>query len=403
LLDTSGWLAFTPLSGWLLLLPLAQTLCALWLAAAPTPTPAELVRTQSATLQRLYQLTLVLLLGSSLLHLLSGIPGTPTVLGLPLALGAWVTRPDDATEIRITPTAQGYALTLRGAFTLVWAPRDGFEKWLFILWVRRLHRVGESTPLLSQAQVAAAFDASQTYVSRWERLVQTHGWHVLSDRFRHQLHSRLPDAACSQAILKVWVSAFWLSAWDVRERLIQRGVLANRAALELDALHALAHHTGFAQVRALLLERFDLQAGHLLAKEHWWLKELLALNERLLTRLERGERLTPQELIAIEPLRLPTPENKPPAEPPPLAAALQQSLFEPVAETAATSIRCTYCGSAEVAPKSKTPRRKTVLDAFGEVQTVPVLRYYCKNRACRYHTFSRVCCPTRPTLCRCAW
>jgi len=262
------------------------------------------------------------------------------------------------------------------------------------MFLRRLQRVGDSAPCLSQSLVAEAFGSSQSYVSRWERLVAEHGWHVLSDRFRHALQSLLPDAELSQAILKVWVPAFWLSAWDVRERLIQRGVIPNREALDVEALHALAKHTGFNLVRDLLLERFDLQGGQLIAKEHWWLQKLLALNERLCAQLERGERLTPQEIIDIEPLRLKTSEKQADSEPtpPPLAAVLQSALFDspPQSETAPTPVRCTYCGSDHVAPKSKKPRLKTVLDEFGEKHVVEVLRYYCKNLACAHKTFTHL-------------
>ncbi|HEX7588495.1 MAG TPA: hypothetical protein VF478_09295, partial [Anaerolineae bacterium] len=237
-----------------------------------------------------------------------------------------------------------------------------------------------------------AFDSDQAYVSRWERLVAEHGWHTLSDRYRHQLQSLLPDAATSQAILKIWVPAFWLSAWDVRERLIQAQVLPNREALPVEALHALAHHTGFNQVREVLLERFNLQAGHLLAKETWWLPELLALNERLIAKLERGERLTPQEHVEIEPLRLKRAEKQGDSESPPLAAALKSALFgrPPEMVTSPAPVRCTYCHSDDTAPKSKQPRLKPVIDEWGQVHRVAVFRHYCHNVACRYQSFTHL-------------
>ena len=298
LLSTSGWPAVTRLSWGIVLLPIGPLL----LTAGLLTQPARPGRSQwvcwLARLQRLYQLTLALLLLSSLLRLV-GHPLSALAGGaLPLGGSEWVPSAEADTDIRVTTQGeQHFEVTLRGTFQLIWEPRDGFEKWLLILFVRRCHRLGEAQPWLSQAQVAAAFGSSQPYVSRWERLVAAHGWPVLSDRFRHALNSQLPDAALSQAILQVWVPAFWLSAWDVRERLIQLAVLPDRAALTLEAVHALAHHTGFQQVRDLLLERFDLQAGHLFAREHWWLEQLLALNARLLACLARGERLTPQELV----------------------------------------------------------------------------------------------------------
>jgi transposase len=311
----------------------------------------------------------------------------------PLALTTWATQPDDETAIRITTTNDNrYTVTLRGAFQLIWEPRDGFEKWMFILFLRRLRQMGETTPILSQYQVADAFGSSQSYVSRWERLVTDHGWHVLSDRFRHALNSRLPNAEMSQQILKLWVPAFWLSAWEVREQLIQRGIIANRDDLDDTAIHALAKHTGFNLVRDILLERFDAQAGQLLAKETWWLRELLALNEQLMAKLERGERLTPQELIAIEPLRLKTAAKQGTGElsTPPLAACLQSVLFDPPAMSATVPepVRCTYCGSDQVAPKSKTPRGKTIIAEDGATQRIELVRYYCHNPACPYKTFT---------------
>ncbi len=281
LLHASGWPSVTRLSWGILLLPVGQLVTTVWLVTQPPHSGRGQVVHWLGRLQRLYQLTLGLLLLSSLLHLLGHPLSALAGVGLPVGVGDGVPSAADDTEIRVI--AQGehhFEVTLRGTFQLVWEPRDGFEKWLLILFVRRCHRLGEAQPWLSQAQVAAAFGTSPTYVSRWERLVAAHGWHVLSDRFRHALHSLLPDAALSQAILQVWVPAFWLSAWDVRERLIQLAVLPDRAALTLEALHALARHTGFNRVRDLLLERFDLQGGHLFGREPWWLEKLLALNAR---------------------------------------------------------------------------------------------------------------------------
>jgi hypothetical protein len=392
LLYQSGWPSVTRLSWSVVLLPVGQLLTTAWLLTQPPRAGRGQVVHWLARLHRLYQLTLGLLLLSSLLHWLGHPLRALAVVGLPVGVGAGVPSVADDTDIRVTVRDEQHVeVTLRGTFHLVWEPRDGFEKWLLVLFLRRCHRLGEAQPWLSQSQVAAAFGASQTDVSRWERLVAQHGWHVLSDRFRHALNSQLPDAALSQAILQVWVPAFWLSAWDVRERLIQLGLLPNRATLTLEALHALAHHTGFQQVRDLLLERFDLQAGHLIAREHWWLEQLLALNERLLARLAQGERLTPQELVAIEPLRLKTPENAAPNGPRPLASALHQTLFVAPAEpppAAPVPIRCTYCGSAHTAPKSQQSRLKTVRDTFGNTQVVEVRRYYCLNPDCAYQTFT---------------
>jgi transposase-like protein len=345
-----------------------------------------------ARLQRLYQIALILLLLSVFAHVLHHVTQSSSSWLGPVVLSTWVTQPDDETEVSVTITGTDqFAVTLRGTFTWVWEPRDTFEFWMLALLLRRLHRPGARKPFLTQRQVATALACQQAEVSYWERAVREHSWHILSDRYRHQLQSVLPKPELSRAILKTWVPRFWLSAWDVRERLIAQGVIAHRDTLEVDALHTLAKHTGFNLVRDMLLERFDAQAGQLIAREHWWLKELVALNERLIAKLERGERLTPQELVDIEPLRLQTPENQALfAILPPVVAHLTATLFpSPTAETSAP-IRCTYCGSDHVRPKSKKPRLKTVVDEFGEEHQVAVLRYYCKNPDCPYQTFTHL-------------
>jgi transposase-like protein len=315
------------------------------------------------------------------------VPSSGRWLG-PLLLSTWVTQPDDETEMSVKLTGKDkYAVTLRGTFTFVWEPRDTFEFWMLALFLRRLHRPGVHKPFLNQRQVAAALSCHQAEVSQWERAVREHSWHILSDRYRHQLQSVLPKPELSRAILKTWVPRFWLSAWDMRERLITQGVIPNREALDVESLYALAKHTGFHLVRDFLLERFDLQTGELIAREHWWLKELIALNERLIAKLERGERLTPQELVDIEPLRLQTPQKQAFPALPPIVAHLTATLFPGSAPEVSSKICCTYCGSDQVSPKSKQPRLKTALDEFGEEHQAAVLRYYCKNSDCPYQTF----------------
>ncbi len=392
LLHLSGWTAMTPLAWSLLIIPVAQAFTAVMALRCFTAAPRRAAWSWTSSLQRGYQGLLFVLLLSALQHGLShhhGLPGGGWSL---MGLSVSVLSADHAAEITLaqdTPTR--YHITLRGTFELVWEPRDNFEKWMLILFLRRLTRRRGMRPVLSLRHLADAFDIAAPNLRYWTREVETYGWHILSDRYRHQIHSALPDAPLSRAILQTWVPAFWLSAWEIRERLIQAQVIPNRDALTVEALHVLAKHTGFAQVRDLLLERFNLQHGHLIARDAWWLRELLALNERLMAKLDRGEPLLPQELVAIEPLRLKASEKPGDPEPPPLAASLKSVLFEAPSppETPVTPLRCTYCGSDRVAPKSKQPRRKTVFDEFGELHVIDVVRYYCLNPDCAYHTFTQ--------------
>ncbi len=391
LLHLSGWTAVNPLAGSLLIIPMVQALLTVMASMRVIAAPRPSAWSWNSSLQRGYQGLLIVLLLSAVLHGLSHLHGLPGGGGLLMGLSVSVLSADHATEIKMeqdTPTR--YHITLRGTFELVWEPRDNFEKWMLILFLHRLTRRRVPSPFLRLHHLADAFDVAASNLRYWIREVETYGWHILSDRYRHQIHSALPDAPVSRAILKAWVPAFWLSAWEIRERLIQAQVIPDRDALTVEALHVLAKHTGFAQVRDLLLERFNLQHGHLIVRETWWLRELLALNERLIAKLERGERLLPQELVEIEPLRLKSSEKPGDPEPPPLAASLKSALFEAssTSETPATPVRCTYCGSDHVALKSNQPRHKTVFDAFGERHVIDVVRYYCLNPECAYHTFT---------------
>ena len=387
LLYASGWGRRTPLSGCVLLLPVAQFLA---LKVTPHVSKPRRMRRWGNGLHRLYQLLLLALLIRTLDQLLGPLCARATGASCTLLMVPWRTPPDEETEVAVTRIDQGrYQLTLRGTFHLLWEPRDSFERWNLILLLRKLRRPGAARPFLTQSQVAAAFGTHQCAVSRWERLVRKHGWHVLSDRYRHQLNSALPHPELSRKLLDLWVPAFWLSAWDVRERLIARGVIPDRAALSLESLHRLAHHTGFAHVRQILLQRFRLQDGQLIAREQWWLDELLALNERLLAKLQQGESLTPQELVEVEPLRLEAACKHADPASRPLTAALHGMLFPPPAPTPQQPMRCTYCGSDRTAPKSKTPRLKTVVDpSSGQKRQIEVLRHYCHNPDCSYKTFT---------------
>jgi len=410
LVHTSGWHALTPWADWVLLIPLAQTaLTVLWHTQL-APAPTALVPWHSR-LQRLYQLMVLFFLVSTLLQCLGSLPTLAAGTILPEARGVSATAPEDDTEVYIDPvSADQLHIVLRGTFHFLWEPHDHFEEVALMLFLRRLQRAGETSPFLSQAQVAQALGVSPMTVNRWESLEKQYSWHVLSDRFRHATHSLLPEPDLSRSILQVWVPAFWLSAWDVRERLIQRGVIQSRETLDVESIHAIAKHTGFSQVRDLLLERFNAQDGKLMAKEHWWLRELVVLNERLIKKLERREALMPQEAVEIEPLRLKIPEKQGGFEltPRPLAAALKTFLFDPspaplaVPAAGISAVRCTYCHSDQVAPKSKKPLPKTIIDGEGKSQVIEVLRYYCHNPKCKFKTFTRFPPGVRPHA-RYAW
>jgi len=53
-------------------------------------------------------------------------------------------------------------------------------------------------------------------------------------------------------------------------------------------------------------------------------------------------------------------------------------------------VRCVYCGSDRVVRKSKKPRLKRYYGAEGQLQTVEVYRYYCRNPQCDKGSFTHL-------------
>jgi hypothetical protein len=209
LLHASGWATASALTWSVLIIPVVQTLLTMEVLKHPTSAHLQWFHPWRSRLQRVYQSLLVLLVLSALLQCLNHLHAAPGGLLSLVGLSVSALSPDDAAEIRLERDAsQGYCITLRGTFQLLWEPRDRFEKWMLILFLRRLQRVGETRPFLRQHHITEAFGVDSPNISYWTREVDTYGWHVLSDRYRHQIHSALPDASLSRAILKVWVPTF---------------------------------------------------------------------------------------------------------------------------------------------------------------------------------------------------
>jgi len=54
------------------------------------------------------------------------------------------------------------------------------------------------------------------------------------------------------------------------------------------------------------------------------------------------------------------------------------------------TVRCIYCGSTHVVRKSRKPRLKKYYDAEGNLQTIEVYRYYCRNPLCDKGSFTNL-------------
>jgi transposase-like protein len=128
-------------------------------------------------------------------------------------------------------------------------------------------------------------------------------------------------------------------------------------------------------------------------RDDYVVQQLFQVVEHLQARVE-GTPATPTEtqvdvtaLYQLAGVAVPEPRLE---KPWPWLFQVEHWLFDAWQAVDDGSVRCIYCGSDQVAVKSKKPRRKAYLDAQGQRQTVEVYRYYCKNPDCDYQTFTNL-------------
>jgi hypothetical protein len=129
---------------------------------------------------------------------------------------------------------------MEGHIIIRWKPRDEFEQRVLLMLFRHI-RTPQSTPkrpFLRQEWLAAWFKTYQEWISRWQGYVRQGGLEKLKGE--HEGWVLTPDMR--RAILEIWVPNFWLSAKEVRERLLAAPVSAKRlkraASPRYDACHA---------------------------------------------------------------------------------------------------------------------------------------------------------------------
>jgi len=129
-------------------------------------------------------------------------------------------------------------------------------------------------------------------------------------------------------------------------------------------------------------------------RDNWLVEQLLAQNQTLLAKLETGEGLTPEEKVAVADLQALAAEAGVMAQPPlkalPWLMRVERVVFGHWEEVTDGTVRCIYCGSTHVVRKSRKPRLKKYYDAEGNLQTVEVYRYYCRNPLCDKKSFTHL-------------
>jgi transposase-like protein len=176
----------------------------------------------------------------------------------------------------------------------------------------------------------------------------------------------------------------------VQAHLAKQGVEVSRSQIE-----EAGRLSGFLQVRRRLHERFHLGPEGVKPRDGWLVQRLFDQISTLLSKVEMGEGLTLEERLEIGTLQaqrkaLGLTEGTELEKPLPWMYRGQQVLFGWWEDVEDDSTRCTYCGSTQVACKSRKPRFKKYYDREGNLREVAVYRYYCKSPACPYKTFTNL-------------
>ena len=380
LLVWSGWGKQCSRSWWLLSLPLTDALLSILPLYWPQVLKVRAYPYVVCGIHRLYGLTLGMLLLMGLSAQRKG--RTAWVMGgcAQSADGAWANG-----EIEEDGT---WRLEMAGHFILRWKPRTEFEQRVLLMLFRQI-RTPQSTPqrpFLRQEWLAAWFKTYQEWISRWQKYVRQGGLEKLKGE--HEAWVLTPEMR--QAILEAWAPNFWLSAEEVRERLLAAGHIVSLKDISVASIHQAAQESGFAEVRRLLRQVLVFSAEGPQWRDNVLVDRLFELNEALISALQAREVLTPQQQLEAKALKAAVGAPiRPLKKALPLAYQLQQFLFGQWEELDAEEVHCPHCGSGVVARKENTPRSKEYRDPETRAwRQVKGYRYYCLNPSCSFGTFT---------------
>jgi transposase-like protein len=380
LLVWSGWPQRQPRSWALLSLPLVEAILSLLPLFWPRLLKVRIYPYLVRGMHALYLGALMVLCSEGVLRSREGHWSLLVGSCVRMADGAWARG-----EILEDGT---WRLEMEGHFIFTWKPSGFFEERILLVLLRQL-RTPQSTPkrpFLRQEWLAEWFGTHQELISRWQRYVREGGL----DKLKGEYEGWILTPEIGQAILDIWVPNFWLSARQVRERLLAEGHIASVKGISLQSIYEVARETGFAEVRRLLRQIFDFTTNGPQWRDKVLLERLFELNEVLMTRLQAREGLTPQLTLEVETLKEAVGASiRPLKKSLPLAYRLQRALFGHWEEIDGDSVRCPHCGSSLVSRKENTPRTKKYRDPeSGEWRETEGYRCYCLNPACDCQTFT---------------
>ena len=295
--------------------------------------------------------------------------------------------------VAIEKTEEGdWQATLSGHFTLRVSGDHPFRLRLLLVFLGLLQSGNDQrnsrrtrdgrTPFVRQEQLASWTNTKQEHISRW-----TGYW--LKGDWANLLSLKTAEVLTAELVERIVTVLATFPTWtieQVHQHLQREG---NRVSME--QIKQASRVSGWEQLRATLAERFDWQAGFHL-RDEWLVSQLLRQVQELLVKLETGNGLTPESQPTLNDLQTLAAQAGATAKPPwpvqPWLQTLERTLLEPWDQIIDPNIRCTYCGSIDVAPKSKNPRRKKFYDDQGQFQELEVYRYYCHNPHCSKQSFT---------------
>jgi transposase-like protein len=238
------------------------------------------------------------------------------------------------------------------------------------------------TPFVRQEQLASWTDAKQEHISLWMKYWLAGDWaNLLGLKTAEVLTPELVER-----IVTVFASFPDWTTEQVYEYLQRQGCKVSHAQVA-----QASQESGWKQLIASLKERFDLKVGlHL--RDEWLVAQLLSQIQTLLAKVESGSGLTAEVRATLDDLQTISVQAGADAKQPlpvqPWLLATERTLLGSWEQVAEAVICCSYCGSSDVACKSKQPRLKKFYDAEGQVNEMEVYRYYCHNPQCSKKTFT---------------
>ncbi len=282
-----------------------------------------------------------------------------------------------------------------GHFRVQVSGDEPFRMRLLILFLRLLEVTGperiigrtrdDRAPFVRQTQIAAWFGVPQPNVSRWEQYWLAGNWPDLLSLKT----ARVLTYEVRAEIIRVCAAYPWSGIEQVYHYLKQQ-----ERSISHWQVRQTVQESGWGQLRQLLHKRYHLTAESFRPRDGWLVGQLLKQVETLLTHVESGEQLAPTKQMSLKEVQTLAAQCGCSAptqlQALPWLLRVEQLMFGQWQLVEDEQVNCIYCGSKQVARKSKQARLKKYYDAQGQLQTVAVYRYYCRNKECDKGSFTNL-------------